>query len=262
MKRAFASTVALLVLALAGCSTDEQGVTAVGAEGSNRAPGDPHGPAPDSPPGPEYSGNLPDPRYPVRAEPAGDIYEWGPAANFAQFVKLSNAAIIGRVSGISPARWNTPDGSTPAEGPDAMKFRDATVMVDEVVFDSSTLPVKAGETMTVRLLGDGTPTGSAIDGAEGIRYFNEISGPVAVGDRVLWVLGLAKFPLTDGTTVATPKLAADYFGSWIIGADVVARSLVPARTVPLAALVAKFRTERATPTDAGTGSRGKVNPLE
>lgn len=261
MKRTVAAVAAVLMLALAGCSAnDGTGVTAAGAEGSERAPGNPNGPAPESPPGPEYQGNLPDPRYPVQQESGPLGLDWSPPPNFAKFVEWSHAAVIGRVTTIGPKRVNVRDGTE--GGVLAMEFRDATVQVDEVLYDSANLPTKAGQSLTVRLLGDGTNTGKDVHGAEPVEKSNAISGPVAVGDRVLWVLGMAQFPFMDGSTEATPKLVADYYGAWRIGADLLAQSVVPARSVPLAALAAKLKAERATPSDGRTGQRGRVNPLE
>lgn len=259
MKRAIAAAAVVLLVALAACSANEG--TGVTAGDSSRAPGDPHAPAPYSPPGPEYEGNLPGPDEHLHTEGEA-ILDWSPAPNFAKFVEWSHAAVVGRVTAVGASRWNFPGKTRPPEETFTMEFRDATIEVQEVIYDSPTLPAKAGQALTVRLYGNGSDSGERVEGAEPVRRYNAISGPVAVGDRVLWVLGLAQFPFTDGSTEPIPKLVGDYYGAWRIGADLLAMNVLPARTVPFAALVGRLKAERATPTNGATGARGRVNPLE
>lgn len=189
--------------------------------------------------------------------------DWSPAPNFQAFVDWSDAAVTGRVTAIAPARWNTRDNREPT-GSTGLRFRDATVFVDTVVYDSAKLPVKAGQELTVRLYGDDTDTGPEVGGAGPVKKYNKITGPVAVGDEVLWVLATIKFGMNDGTTDDVVKLVTDFFGAWRIdrGAG-QAKNAEPARTVPVEALVGRLRAERQSPSDPGSnGKRGKVNPLE
>ncbi|HVF76146.1 MAG TPA: hypothetical protein VM938_14000 [Acidimicrobiales bacterium] len=253
--------IATLVCALAvgGCSRSDTGVSAVGADPSERAPGDPHGPAPETTPGPEYDGNHPDPQH-VHDEPGVGVYDWAPPPNFAKFVQWSHAAVIGRVTAIAPPRWNTTDNQPDEHG---VMFRDAQLAVEEVIYNAPELPATVGTTVTVRLTGDGSETGPATHGAEPIRHLNAIAGPVAAGDKVLWVLGMDDFPFRGGTTEKTPRLVYDYFGAWRITSELLALNPQPLRTVPLAPLVAKLKAVRAAPPSTGnTGTQGKLNPIE
>jgi hypothetical protein len=212
------------------------------------------------------NGEPDDPSTLDKPEDSQPEAEWAPAPNFASFVTASHAAIVGRVLSIAPARWNTKNGK-PADAR-ALVFRDATVAVDEVIYDSATLSVKAGQQLTVRLLGDGTDTGAHVD-AGPIQRTNAISGPVATGDTVLWVLGMAQFPFLNDDMMSTariepiPKLVADFYGAWRI--DVAADraiSALPVRTVPYRALVTKLKAVRAVPGTTGVGTLGRDNPLE
>jgi hypothetical protein len=253
MKRSLALAAVLLVaVLLAACSgKSDTGVKV-------------NGPAAAPPPKLGTNGEPDDPST-LSTDSGGAVYEWAAAPNLASFVSNSHAAVVGRVVNIGPARWNTKDGAPGDER--ALQFRDATLVVDEVVYDSATLKVAVGKELQVRLTGDGTDTGTAVAGAAPVRRVNALSGPVAVGDKVLWVLGMAQFPFNDGmTTVRTeaiPKLVTDFYGAWKVdSAADRALSILSARTVPFRALVLKLKVERATPSPTGVGSRGRVNPLE
>jgi hypothetical protein len=257
------------LLATAGCGRGEKaGVTAAGAEGPPS--GNPNGPAIiPSPESEGYEDNLPDPTFPVADRSGPLVADWAPAPNFPTFVKWSDAAVTGRVAAITPARWSTPNGeadpSPPGiDKPVAWMYQDVRLVVDEVVYDSPKVPTRPGQTIIVRLLGDGTETGIEVGGAEPVKHLNAISGPVAVGDRVLWVLNETEFRFTDNRPERVVRLRTDFFGAWRIGTSLVAESLEARRTVPLTALVAKLRAERATPTTLPPSAqfRGQVNPLE
>jgi hypothetical protein len=196
----------------------------------------------------------------------GRFIEWAPPPNLASLVTYSHAAVVGRVTAMGEARWNTKTG---APDPDmGLQFRDATISVEKAVYDSEQLRVTVGGSLQVRLMGDGTNTGPGLEVPGGVvTHYNAISGPVAVGDRVLWVLGMAQFPINDREkTVAVepiPRLVADFFGAWTVdGASDTARSLLPIRTVPFSALLAKLKLERAAPSPTGSGTKGQLNPLE
>jgi hypothetical protein len=146
----------------------------------------------------------------------------------------------------------------------AFLYQDVSLVVDEVVYDSPKVPARPGQTITVRLNGDGTDSGDEVGGAAPVRRVNALSGPVAVGDRVLWVLVRGDFTFTDNRAEQTVMLNTDFYGAWRIGTSLVAENLEIRRSVPLAALIAKLRAERATPTTLPQSDqfRGKVNPLE
>jgi hypothetical protein len=196
------------------------------------------------------------------------VWDWTPAPNFAFFVKNSHAAVKGQVVEMSAPRFNTKDG-TPTADERAMVFRDATLAVEDVLYDSSELHVTPGQKLVVRLMGDGTDTGARVDGAGPVKHTNAISGPVAKGDTVLWVLAVSQFPfmnddmMTLARTEAVPKLFTDLYGAWLV--DLVAdkaKSIVPNRTVPYRALAARLRAERQFPSDDKRGTRGRENPQE
>lgn len=256
-----------LLVATAACGGREKaGVTAAGAEGPPS--GNPNGPGIIPPPESEGYQKA-DPTYPLTPGEGKMVSDWVPAPNFPAFVKWSDAAVTGRVTAITPSRWNTPNAEAdfaPSEPdkPMAWMYRDVSLVVDEVVYESPKLPARRGQTITVRLMGDGTENGEEVHGAGPVKHLNALSGPVAVGDRVLWVMTATDFKFTDNRGEPAVRLTTDYFGAWRIGTSLVAESLEARRTVPLAALVAKLRAERATPTTLPTSAqfRGQVNPLE
>jgi hypothetical protein len=258
-----------VLLASAACGGSEKaGVTAAGAEGPPS--GNPNGPAIISSPESEgYEDNLPDPTFPVADRSGPLVADWAPAPNFPAFVKWSDAAVTGRVATITPARWSTPNGeadpSPPGlDKPMAWLYQDVSLVVDEVVYDSPKIPARPGQTITIRLLGDGTETGTEVGGAPPVKHLNAISGPVAVGDRVLWVLTETEFRFTDNRAERVVRLRTDFYGAWRIGTSLVAESLEQRRSAPLPLLVARLRAERATPTTLPPSDqyRGQVNPLE
>lgn len=214
------------------------------------------------------NGEPDDPSTLDRPEDSHSHLDWAPAPNFASFVAHSHAAVVGRVTNIGPAQWNTSDGK-PTADERGWKFRDAILEVEQVVYDSQQLRVQTGQQLTIRLFGDGTDTGTAVEGAEPVKHANAISGPVAVGDRVLWVLEALRFAFL-GPDMSTParledvvKLMTHFYGAWLV--DLVAdqaKSVVPSRTVPFQALVGRLKAERANPGDTGRGTRGRDNPLE
>lgn len=259
MKRPIAAVVLVVAVGFAGGCAEKTGVTAAGAEG-DRAPVL-HGPSPVPAPDESYAPHTIPDMSKVSNESGPMVFDWAPPPNFSKLVSWSDAAVTGRVTAISEPRWNVPAGGQPDQL--AIRFRDASFAVDEVIYDSQKVRVAPGTVLTVRLKGDGSEGGPDLHGAEPVKKLNQLAGPVSVGDRMLWVLATDDFPFRDGTSEPVVKLSADYFSSWKIGADLLALNPHPQRTVPLTPLVAKLKAERLTPTDIKNNSqRGIINPLE
>lgn len=125
-----------------------------------------------------------------------------------------------------------------------------------MIFDSEDLQVARGENVEVLLLGDGTNTGPRVPAAA-IERFNAISGPVDVGDEVLWVLTNSPGFVDEGSTIL---LRASYLGNWRTENGRAVNAL-PARSLPRDEVVRLLREERAAeyrPDD----NRGAGDPRE
>lgn len=182
------------------------------------------------------------------------IVEWI-SPGWSSFVHHSDAAVVGEVTAISDA-FRLADRREEQDYDDADRGRHATLQVDRVIFDSEDLQVARGENVEVLLLGDGTNTGPRVPAAA-IERFNAISGPVDVGDEVLWVLTNSPGFVDEGSTIL---LRASYLGNWRIENGRAVNAL-PARSLPRDELVRLLREERAAeyrPDD----NRGAGDPRE
>ena len=182
---------------------------------------------------------------------------------WSDFIHTSVGAVVGTVESVTEPRWNQESGEQwdgDAENhpgnPYAleMQYREAVLQVEDVLFRDPGETFAAGERITVRLLGDGTPTGYEIAGV----YINEVVGPVAVGSRVLWVLDRGEFHWKE--RVEHPLGLASFLGNWRIEGD-TAVNRWPQRTVPADRLMAAIKSEAAAPRRPGD-LRGTKNPLE
>jgi hypothetical protein len=185
------------------------------------------------------------------------------AIGWSDFIHTSVGAVVGTVESVTGPRWNQESGEQwdgDAENhpgnPYAlqMQYRDAVLQVEDVLFRDPGETFAAGERITVRLLGDGTPTGVEVDGV----HINEIVGPVPVGSRVLWVLDRAEFHWKE--RVEYPLGLASFLGNWRIEGD-TAVNRWPERTVPVEALRGAIKREANSPRRPGD-LRGSENPLE
>lgn len=106
--------------------------------------------------------------------------------SFNAFVHWSDLAVVGSVTKVSePVRFDDGHGRF-AHAPSVERFgRWATVSVDAVIFEDPKAEAEVGDAIEMFLFGDGSSTGPEY--CCGFRE-NDISGPVSVGDRVLWVL--------------------------------------------------------------------------
>lgn len=185
-----------------------------------------------------------------------------------RFVNGSDAAVIGHVESISDPKWNSTDGRSfgmrDASHVYPMRYREATLTVKEVLWKTANVDTSAGESLTVRVRGDGSASGCKSDIAPGERVrTNEGAGMVAQGTDVLWVLKRAPFYLKDGDKMRQETfvtIAGSFLGNWKVESD-TAVNLSHARTVPFDALVNRLRAERARGFQPNDNS-GRYNPLE
>lgn len=186
------------------------------------------------------------------------------AIGWSDFVHNSVGAVVGTVESVTAPRWNQASGEpwddlveshpgNPYAG--AIQYRDATVRVEEVLFQDPGEDFAGGEVLTLRLLGDGTPTGPEYE--EGF-YQNQRDGDAIVGSRVAWVLWRVEFHWKE--RVEYPLGVASFLGNWRIDGDTAVNRL-PERTVPLGPLMAAIKRESNSPRRPGD-MRGAKNPLE
>ncbi|MDQ3915595.1 MAG: hypothetical protein M3323_09760 [Actinomycetota bacterium] len=162
-----------------------------------------------------------------------------------ELVAGSDAAVVVRVEAVHEPRWNSTDGRrwTRTSYDSAMDatpllYRTARVTVEQVLFGPASLA--AGDSLTVRLFGDGTPTGAEVDGA-GVR-FNQISGDVAAGDERVMLLRKEVFPMeTDSSQwPETWQLTHHGFASWKLGPDGTATHALSAKTTASTSLMRRI----------------------
>lgn len=123
-----------------------------------------------------------------------------------------------------------------------MLIRSITVVVDQVLFSDSNLPLTVGSTVQITSSGDGTNTGAAINDNLSDRW-NHIDGDFASGTQSVLLLDATMFPYQTGTEKAV-VLTQWRNANWTIeGGSAV--STVPGRTVPVASLLNRITLERS-----------------
>lgn len=198
-------------------------------------------------------------------EPPGGLPGW------SAFVHGADGAIIGVVLDMDgAARWNGPDGEfwDPGEAagltPDGRPrgrpiwYCRVRVRVDEVLFDSPTLPLAPGDVVEVHIHGTGEPRGPWSE-AYGTTA-GEVDGMVAVNESVLWVLDAGEFYQHPGGFEPAVLLHWHLMGNWRIDGSGAVNAR-PERTVLLGPLRDALVAARAAPLDPA-GRTGWLHPLE
>lgn len=165
----------------------------------------------------------------------------------AELAADSDAAVVVHVESVADPRWNSSDGRVwtrtrydSAMDATPLTFRTATVTVRKVVFGPA--GIAAGDTLSLRLFGDGTDTGAEIDGAD-VR-FNQISGTFEPGSDHLVLLRRDVFPM-ETEAAEWPvvwQLANHGFASWEVDPDGAAVQAVTGDVTHASALVRRIRT--------------------
>lgn len=190
-----------------------------------------------------------------------------------RFATESDAAIVGDVLSVSEPRWNSMTGEPWRRDPEALgrtatplQYRDSTVSVERVLYESDELPVQRGSNVTVRLYGSGDTTGTEVDGLGYSATFDQISGPLLVGSRVLLVLKREVFGM-QGPSEEWPmvnRLMNHFQGNWRIEGQ-RAVNADPKRTVAdveeLIRALIEERERGPRPYDAERERATRDNPL-
>jgi hypothetical protein len=196
------------------------------------------------------------------------ISDLGAPPSINGIVNGSDAGVVAHVDGVSPPKWNSTDGQRFERGDPSgvapWTYRDATVTVKEVLWQTPKVETSPGETLQVRIQGAGTATGCMVEIGPGERVReDQLSGPVSAGTDVLWILRVRPFAFKDGNRMKSESslMIAGYFdGNWKIE-NGSAVSLSKARSVPYDALVNRLRAERARGMHPEDRS-GQEDPLE
>jgi hypothetical protein len=185
-----------------------------------------------------------------------------------QIANISEAAIVGQITAISSARWNSKDGAKwcPDDDGDVapIVYRDVTVKVTETIYTSEGLAPRGGDEIVVRSFGDGRTTGE-----EAFRFNDgrvlregEVDGHFEVGKEALLVLSLLDhFPTESGLEVVN-QVTGSWGGNWEIDREQnLARSVEAERTVPFRALVERLVKEREIGRQAARDPGTTKDPL-
>ena len=205
------------------------------------------------------------PATPTTAPAEQDAISWIAAPSFAAFVRHGDAAIVGVVEAVADARDNAVGGAEarqhrwrPEQVPD-QRYRDASIRITRVVFSTEKLRPAPGETITVRLLGDGTATGRMYATPVGVVPSNQISGTVVAGSTVIMLVRRGEFAFRDGSVEDVTRVFNGFFGVWTVeGGQAV--SDVPNRSLPADELERLLAEEHAAPSPLGTS--GEFDPRE
>lgn len=239
----FSTFLGVLLLLVPGCQREELGTS-----------------SPDSSPSPE----------PVEDHMVSEFAYSG----INELVNISDAAIIGTITEISEARWNSSDGKSWkwTDAPEGASttvpniYRDLSIVVEKVIFSDSDLPLKSGDSVVARIFGDGSATGEVVGlFGHGTAHFNQLYGDVRVESKVFVVMHMGRWPTwqrgtPDVTWERIVSIGGYWQGYWVIEGD-QATNLVPARTVPLEPLIARMQTEREHGRDRSRDENTIVNPL-
>lgn len=205
---------------------------------------------------------------PVNPQDSNASIEELPFASINHLVNMSDAGVIGEVSLVSSPRWNSPSGApwtfnasaTDSYRPVPLIYRDVTVVVSQVLFSNANLPVKAGDTITVLISGDGTNSGASIDGQNGLRW-NQVDGTFSASTEELLLLKITNYPFSDSEHSET-MLTQNRNSHWEISGS-MAVSDVPGRSVDASALTSRILLERSKglqQPESGADST-MINPL-
>jgi hypothetical protein len=171
------------------------------------------------------------------------------ALGINELVSDSQAAVVVKVQEVGKPRWNSADGEPWSALPDTpesytipMRYRDATVTVTSVIYDSKDLQLKEGDTTVIRLYGAGEPGGATVDLPYATTTWNQIGGHVSAGDTALVVLARRSYPMREGLQEQL-VVVGHYQGSWRV-VDGIAVSDDPQRSVSLADLSHVLDNER------------------
>lgn len=174
----------------------------------------------------------------------------------------SGAAVVATVESISEPQWNSSDGvqwenDVTSRETQAlpMEYRDAAVTVERTLYSSTDLPLEVGASIELRLWGSGEATRGPVGDVKPTLQFNEISGRIETGDRRVFLLERAEFPMEFGL-VPVVRVSSHFQGTWKI-VNGVAESVDPRRNVPSVellevALVTERRIGRDERRDEGT----------
>lgn len=174
-----------------------------------------------------------------------------------ELAATSAAGVVATVEAVSSPRWNSVDGREwsrnehPGSPGAPQRYRQATITVKEVLFESERLQPTVGAQLTVHLYGDGSDTGAAVDAVNPVARWNAISGPFAAGESKLLLLDVDLFA-TDSDEREVVRLRNHFQGQWTIERG-RATSLDSRRTVDATALRARIEAERA---------KGRVQDME
>lgn len=165
-------------------------------------------------------------------------------------VSFSHAGIVGEVTSVGASRWNSTDGKEWEGNLDpmgrvisAIPFRNITVRVDRVLFDSDRLRVKPSDELVIR----------AHLGYPG-------SGTFEHGSTVLVLLARSGMPFEDGHADEAIEVFGAFDGSWRRQGD-EARSTHPGRNAPFDALVSRILEERHVGRNPDRDPGTETNPL-
>jgi len=165
-----------------------------------------------------------------------------------ELVTASDAAIVGHVLGVSAPRWNSKDGQRwPQQAgtlAQPVQYREANIVVDEVLFASATLPLNVEQSVQVQLAGDGTATGAVYEGVVPVIRYNQISGPLTTGDKALLLLQKARLVMQGGEFTSVVVITNAFHGNWRLTSDGMATSADTRRSVPYGALRDRILIER------------------
>lgn len=198
------------------------------------------------------------------AKSSSEVIDFIPAPGVSAFVHASDAGVVASISSVTDPRWNSVDGepwvARPTSGPvpRPWMYRRATVRVEEVLWSSDNLPVGVGDDVVVTLLGSGEPTGAELPGWS-IRQ-DEMSGPVAKGERKLFVLVKTSFYIEGEGLVPAVWPVTHFLGHWTIRGG-QAENVRPQRSAPLEPLIERLKQARQRPQDL-QDRRGEIDPLE